>query len=274
MPMQIESDTLKEWLGQDDPFIKLAQVHGKVVRAKEGRQTQRIEIGSEAYYAKFHGGIGWREVFKNLLQLRLPVTGAENEWQAIRRLRTLGMDTLNAVAFGKRGLNPARRQSFVVTEELRDTLSLAIFAEPWPTKPPGFALRRALIRQVAEMTRTLHGAGINHRDLYICHFLLDISPGLNQIDPKALRLFLVDLHRAQIRRKVPERWLVKDIGSLYFSAMDIGLTPRDVFFFLKIYFRQPLRQILVERKALLRAVEKRAVRLYLRDFGRDPELIL
>uniref|UniRef100_UPI003AF9562D lipopolysaccharide kinase InaA family protein n=1 Tax=Thiolapillus sp. TaxID=2017437 RepID=UPI003AF9562D len=173
------------------------------------------------------------------------------------------------------------------------------------------AEKQRLIARVAAMTRRLHQNGINHRDLYICHFLLrqpwdgqaclrprdrfwDIpvpkidsafdnlfvpqpswSPSTTQqlrklvaapylppndwtprseayfVFPLAqgtpgkqcglaatgvyqpslrspwlaaaeetLHLHLIDLHRVQLRRRVPRRWRVKDVGSLYFSAME------------------------------------------------------
>ncbi|MST95429.1 MAG: hypothetical protein EXS33_09230 [Pedosphaera sp.] len=42
-----------------------------------------------------------------------------------------------------------------------------------------------------------------------------------------MELFVIDLHRAQLRDRVPARWLVKDLGGLLFSALDCGLTRRD-----------------------------------------------
>ncbi|MEE8059202.1 MAG: lipopolysaccharide core heptose(I) kinase RfaP [Pseudomonadales bacterium] len=275
MSVIIRSDIIKKWLGDADPFAKVKGINGEVVRSKEGRTTQRFEIDGNGFYAKLHEGVGWREVFKNLIQLRLPVVGATNEWRAINRLHEIGLDTLNAVSYGKKGLNPAAQHSFILTEELTGTLSLAKFAEDWPDNPPSFAVKKALIEKVAEIARVLHSNGINHRDLYICHFLLDISGGVEQLKPEAIRLFLVDLHRAQIRDVVPipMRWLVKDVGSIYFSALDIGITKRDVYRFLKVYYLQPLRQILFDQGDFFRQVERRAVKLYQRDFKRDPRLL-
>jgi heptose I phosphotransferase len=47
---------------------------------------------------------------------------------AYERLTELGVDTMRAVAYGERGSNPARRQSFMITEELAPTISLEDFA--------------------------------------------------------------------------------------------------------------------------------------------------
>lgn len=272
MPVIIRSGIVKRWIGCENPFVKIKNIRGKVVRSKEGRTTQRFEIKDKGFYVKLHEGVGWREIFKNLLQLRLPVIGATNEWLAINRLHELGLDTLTAVAYGKRGINPATQQSFLITEELTGTLSLAQFAESWAENPPAFGLKRALIEKVAEISREIHAAGINHRDLYICHFLLDISTELNDPNPSRVRLFLVDLHRAQIRDVVPRRWLVKDLGSIYFSALDIGIGKKDIYRFLKVYYQQPLRQVLDGDGHIYKLIEKRAIKLYKRDFKRVPRL--
>lgn len=39
---------------------------------------------------------------QNLLSLRMPVLGADREWNAIHRLRDVGVDTMYGVAFGEK----------------------------------------------------------------------------------------------------------------------------------------------------------------------------
>lgn len=266
----VRSDRVKQWFGADDPFEKLQRLQGQVVRCKEGRTTQRFEIAQQGYYVKLHEGVGWREIIKNLLQLRLPVLGATNEWQAINRLQQLGIHTLDAVAFGKRGINPATQCSFVMTKELTQTLSLAKFCEKWACCAPTITLKRCLIDKVAEITRSLHRHGMNHRDLYICHFLLDVASGVDQLDEKNVTLYLVDLHRVGMRSAVPTRWLVKDIASLYFSAMDIGLNKRDIYRFIKRYTGLPLKAALVDNPLFWKKVQRKAHKLYWRDWNKAP----
>lgn len=270
MTLILQGALQKEWAGKD-VFTHVQQLDGEVIRDKEGRQTLKFSCAGKNYYRKLHTGIGWGEIAKNFSQAKMPVFGAANEWLAINRVKALGLDTLNAVAYGKSGRNPARQLSFLITEELTDTLSLAVYAEKWPQEPPSLREKRALIAKVALIARTIHNAGINHRDLYICHFLLDQSSAVlaNKLQP---RLFLVDLHRAQIRKKVPRRWLVKDLASIYFSCLDIGLNKRDVLYFLQVYFEEPPGDILSKRAKLLARITRRAIKLYRRDFKRTPEL--
>ena len=88
--------------------------------------------------------------------------------------------------------------------------------------------------------------------------------------PTDLKLSLIDLHRAQIRNRLPRRWRDKDLAALYFSALDIGLTRRDFYRFLRLYFDRPLRRILSEEATLLQWLATEAERLrqrYLRKFA-------
>ena len=74
-----------EW-SDIDPFEAAQKMKGKIYREKEGRKTLRFEEKGKAYFLKYHNGVGWKEILKNLVQLRLPVTGASNEWNAINLL--------------------------------------------------------------------------------------------------------------------------------------------------------------------------------------------
>ena len=248
------------WAGRD-AFAEVEQLQGQVFRELAARRTLRTEVDGRPYFVKIHRGIGWAEIFKNLITAKLPVLGAGLEWDAIHRLQEIGVPTMTGVAFGEKGSNPADQHSFIVTEELAPTVSLEDFSIDWVKQPPAPALKRALIAEVARMTGTMHRAGVNHRDCYICHFLLHTD---RPITPAELKLSVIDLHRAQTRAKITLRWRNKDLAALYFSALDIGLTRRDKLRFLKGYFQQPLRQILAEEAALLSWLEGKAEKLYAR----------
>ena len=248
------------WSGHD-PFVAVEALEGEVFRELEARRTLRTEVAGRRYFVKIHRGVGWTEILKNLLYLRLPVLGAHNEWQAIKALGELGVETMHVVVFAQRGGNPATRQSFIVTEELAPTISLEDFCGDWPAEPPSLALKRALIRRVAEMVGRMHRGGVNHRDLYICHFLLHLDPAPTVGN---LKLSMIDLHRAQVRQEIPRRWRDKDLSSLYFSALNIGLTRRDHLRFLCGYFNKTPREILKDEAELLSYLAREAERLQAR----------
>ena len=249
-------------------FEDVRAVRGEVYRNPAGanRRTLRFELQGRGYFLKLHWGVGWKEIFKNLFSGRLPVVGAANEWKAIRRLEALGVETMRLEALGREGWNPATQKSFIVTRELENTISLEDYCASWKQQPPHPRHKWLLLERVARMTRQLHEHGLNHRDLYICHFLLQLPWDGTEDD---LHLYLIDLHRMQQHRRLPRRWRVKDVGSLYFSAMNIGLGKRDLLRFLRLYHDLPLRRIFREQGDFLRAVERRARALEVKGIPED-----
>lgn len=250
---------LAELWKDKDPFQELADMPGKVFRELNGRRTFQFELGGRSYFAKLHTGVGWQEIIKNLLQGRLPVLGAENEWRAIRKLEQLEVATMTLAGYGQRGSNPASRQSFVITEALPDTTSLEDYCKPWIDTPPTFAEKRVLIEQLASIARTLHQAGVCHRDFYLCHFLRSATEVDQQGRPK---LYLIDLHRVLIKPRLSRRWIVKDIAGLYYSAMNTGLSLKDGLRFVRHYDQTDIRRAVTQRGSFWQAVESRAQAMY------------
>ncbi len=238
-------------------FENLFSIKGEVFRDVCGRKTQRFVLENNGYFIKAHSGVGWVEIFKNLFLGRMPVLGANNEYEAIKKLTKLGVETMKWVAYGSRGLNPACLKSFIITEELTETISLEDFCTGWPSNPPAFRFKQTLIARVATMVKILHENGINHRDLYICHFL--INSNFEKSDK--LQLYLIDLHRVQIRPKTPFRWRLKDIAALYYSSMDIGLTKGDLYRFIRVYSDKPLRSAFEKDKVFWKKVRIKAGQL-------------
>lgn len=262
----IRPDELAEKLGGNDAFERVMQLQGQIYRDMPGRRTLRFELDGKSYFAKLHDGVGWREIFKNLLTFRLPVVSASTEWRAIHRLNDLGIATTPAVAYGCRGVSPARLRSFIITEDLGDIVSLEDYCRDWPTNPPPLPLKRKLLRRVAEIARGIHDHGLNHRDFYICHLCLDNR----RLAAGDIHLYLIDLHRMQVRSATPSSARMKDMAALYFSALDIGLTLRDCLRFLRQYRGIKLREMFRNESAFWAKVDKRARKLYHKFHGRWP----
>jgi len=256
-----------------DPFEAIMGLDGELFREMEGRRTLRVRLGDQRYFLKTHSGVGWKRILEDLIQLKRPVIGAANEWRAIQRLRSLGIATADLIGYGRRGWNPARRRSFVLMGALEDTLSLEDLFQGWDRRPrrpgPEVRFKRGLIGAVAEIARCLHENGINHRDFYLCHFLLDHAAAGGAASDKAPQLYLIDLHRMQMRHAPARRWVLKDLAGLYFSSLDAGLTRRDYYRFLRSYSHRPLRETLADT-GFWRAVQRRALRLYRSHWGRAP----
>jgi tRNA A-37 threonylcarbamoyl transferase component Bud32 len=244
---------IKRFLAKNITFSQMMQLRGEVYRAVATRCTQRITLGGQNYFIKQHFGVGWREIFKNICQLKRPIVSARNEWLAIQKLSSLHIAVPELVGFGENGFNPATRESFVITRELPPHCTIEDLTKDWRQTPPRYLLKKNLLQNIAHIARTLHRNGINHRDFYICHFLL---ANISQ------KLYLIDLHRAQIRAHVPERWVIKDLAGLYFSSFDIGLTHRDRLRFMREYRKKSLREILTTESSFWHKVKQRGDKLY------------
>ncbi|NIB42852.1 lipopolysaccharide core heptose(I) kinase RfaP [Pseudomaricurvus alkylphenolicus] len=262
MNLYLREEFQRLWRGQD-PFDAVQSLQGKVYRELEGRRTLRFEEGGRGYFLKLHRGVGWKEIIKNLIQGRLPILGAANEKAAVDALQTIGVGTMSVAAFGERGENPARRLSFIVTDAIEPSISLEDLALEWRQRPPLLSLKRKLLERVCDMSREMHQAGINHRDFYICHFLLrnraDCESDATGTVPD---LALIDLHRALIHRHLPYRWRLKDLASLYYSSFDVPLSLRDKLRFIRRYSNRPLREELHQNRRLWQQVELKAQKLY------------
>lgn len=240
-------------------FDKMMSFQGQVYREQNGRRTQRIQWEGNTYFIKQHYGVGWKEIFKNILHLKRPVLGANNEWRALNRLKELKILVPDVMMYGCRGKNPAKQQSFLVMSDLKNTISLEDYCKQGSQHTPLFSFKRRLLNEIARIARTLHLNGINHRDFYLCHFLLD----LDNIDQ--CKLYLIDLHRAEIRKRTPLRWVIKDLAGLYFSSKTYALTTRDWLRFIKEYRNKSIRDIIVGELNFWQKVKKRGDKLFKRE---------
>jgi heptose I phosphotransferase len=261
--LYLNDEFRESWEGKD-PFAVAESMQGKVYRQVKSRKTIQFSMNGKSFFLKYHRGIGWKEIFKDLFQLRAPVTSAVNEWNAINRLHELNVDTMTVVAYGIKGNHPAKIKSFLITEDLDDTVSLEDYTADWLNAKPSVNLKRRLIDKVALIAKTLHSNGICHRDFYICHFHIHDKPD-PEIRDSNLRLSLIDLHRALIKNNLHKKWVVKDVAGLYFSSMDIGLTQRDLLRFMRVYKNSNLRDTLTNDALFWSKVEEKAVKLYAKE---------
>jgi len=250
-------EDLLPFLSGQDPFTFFSSQDGEVYRALEFRRTYALVLGEKTFFVKYHSGSSIGEILKNLLQFRLPVLGARNERLALSRLSDLGIAVPGVAAFGVRGASPLSMQSFIVTDDVGTQENLEDLTRTWPQQPPSFTERLHLIRMVADIARTMHTNGICHRDFYLCHFMV-IRKSENLCEAG---LTLLDLHRALVKQKLGERWIIKDLAGLYFSAMDIGLGRKDLLRFVRFYSGKKLKRVLQEDGDFWKKVNQRATKM-------------
>ena len=256
------------WMGCD-PFAEVSGIKGEIYRTSGTRKTLRFVHENKGYFLKWHEGLSWTEIPGSLLRLRRPVLGATDEYEAAKKLESLGINTLSVVAFGRRGLNPWQRRSFIITREITAAVSLEDFFAADPARPgrcdrqggaPDFRTRSQVVQHTAEIVARMHAGGVNHRDCYLCHFLLRTGEKMDS-ENDFPAIWLIDLHRAQIRTVTPLRWIVKDLAALWFSSFDTILTRGDAFRFIRAYTGLPLREALHRHDNLWDRVQRKALSL-------------
>lgn len=218
-----------------DAFNALMQMPGKAFRDVRGRKTIQVALGEKSYFIKQHFGVGWVEIFKNLIAFKKPILGAMTEVNAIQKLNAIGIPTTPLVAYGQHGCNPATMQSFVMTEDLGDIVTAEDIYADWSSCSDSF--KKALMQAMAELASKLHGAGLCHRDFYLCHFVLK-KQDLNLNNTSIKNLHLIDLHRMLQGQPSNGNAVMKDIAALYFSALQVGLSAKDLEVFKQYYLPQ------------------------------------
>lgn len=228
-PLSLDYYIYPELMDKLPSFERVMQLDGEIFRAVKNRKTLLFRHNGQAYFLKTHCSITYKELLKNLLQCRRPVLSAKNEWHAIQYLEEKGILLPSIVGYGEKSLFfPWQKVSFLMTRALLNTISLETLTFQFE-KP---VIKWRLIREMAKMVRCMHQNNMVHRDLYLCHFLLD-EKTLRTQQPL---LYLIDLHRALIFSKtLKNKWIIKELAGLFYSAVGKNLSKTDYWRFWTIY---------------------------------------
>ncbi len=201
--------------------------NGEVIKhAVPERKTVRLSLNSAngvfKAYLKRHYPMPLSGTVLQLLKLTLPKT-AFDEFRNITEFHRAGIPTMLPVAAGITGCGFLKTESFLISKALEGCTRLDNYLSEHSQLSADVKIK--IIKAAALMVKKMHACGFNHRDLYLCHLLIDASA----------EVFIVDLHRVDIRKQVPVRWKVKDIAALNYSAPQGIVSRTDRLRFLKIY---------------------------------------
>ena len=229
-----------------DDFMRL---EGTVAKsAVRERLTQRLDLEGVTVYVKKHFFPGIREILKNLIYLRLP-KGALNEWRALLAFHLHNIPTMTPICAGRKPLLwKIDKESFLLTRDLGDVSRLNDFLNAngaIPCRGNALETKKRILGNLADITRRMHSAGINHRDYYLYHILMDSRE----------RLYVIDLHRVNVNDKVGKRWMVKDLAALLFSSLEVPVTHGQRLAFYKRYMQ--ISRLSADDKALMRLIVKK-----------------
>ena len=92
MSIELDEELARHFPG-DTAFDELMACEGEKFRHVKTRRTLKFERGGKNYFIKIHRAIGWREVWKNWLGFKRPVTSARmlsaylrRRWEPLERV--------------------------------------------------------------------------------------------------------------------------------------------------------------------------------------------
>lgn len=236
------------WLSIAEPYKKILEQNGlrnfsdfmsfqggRVLKRLPSRTIRKLELqtdkGLKTFFLKSHNShISIADSLRSFLS-GFSRSWGKKEWEVIHAFHECGIPTLTAVAAGE-DVSWVHQKSFLITEELQGFQSLEMYLKSQfilPLSKEKVIIKRALIKEVADIARTMHGAGFNHRDFYCCHiFIKHGEDGKRQWR-------VLDLQRVDRRRWFRRRWIIKDLAALNYSAPAPAISVIDRLRFLKYY---------------------------------------
>lgn len=216
-----------------------------VVKARlESRQTYRLTTRTgRTLYLKFYRSVEPEPRFARIFARGFD-SPASREWHVLKRLIELDVPTMQPAACIEEIEHGRITRAALLTVGLEAPRSLQrLLADEMPSP----RRRRAMATRLGDILRTMHEGGVNHRDFYLVH----IRVGPND------DLYVTDLNRADIRKRVTRRWRVKDVAALLHSAPVALVTATDKARVARAYLGGSLR----EHRAFIEAVIRKAQRM-------------
>jgi tRNA A-37 threonylcarbamoyl transferase component Bud32 len=149
--------------------------------------------------------------FKNWISTKKRISFGFAEFETTSKLLSLGINTPKSVAWGQLRGCFFEKHSFIITEKvpqgesierrLPDCFNSSVTLE-------NLKLRRQFISRLAEFIKKFHETGFRHRDLYFSHIFLTADS----------QFYLIDLARAFRPAVFSERYRIKDLAELNYSA--------------------------------------------------------
>jgi len=230
---------------------------GELYKVQGPRSVSRLsflEAGSEAdFFLKRHRHPHLAEQLREFIRRGRLISSGRREWENIWRLRQLGILTVEPVAFGEMRRWGWETESFLITQELKEAFRLTEFIPQHFAPPLGSSLlarKRHLVSCLALLVHRMHEGGLFHRDLYLGHFF--VKPGTEG----GFELYLLDLQRVIQPKWMVERWRIKDLASLNFSAPRGWFTASDRLRFYMQY--RQISQLANGDKSLIRRVIRKS----------------
>lgn len=235
----------EQLLGKDWPNTIMSVEVTDDFHAKQGRSTGRWIIEKNGrrlpVYLKRHYRLPWwNRILATLFPTRNWAPGVQ-EKKNLEWAKEQGFPVPEVVASAQYVGPWFRLQSMLAIEELKGMLPLHQAIPRAQQQMPARVFqqwKKALVQELARLSRELHCRHVYHKDLYLCHFYLpiqDIDHWLPAQRSLRGKLHMIDLHRLGHHRFTWPNWEIKDLAQLLYSSEQEGVTVRDRVRFWRVY---------------------------------------
>lgn len=238
-----------------DSAEKLWELEGEAVKKiLKQRGTEKVILktpeGDEfETYIKRYTKYPLKEAVKQAFSLKLHRFDAVHEWNALRAFHRAGLDTMVPMAVAE----PGKGRSCNLTLGIKNYVKAAELFKDFSQEDE--ARKNTLIEKIAILAGRMHAAGFSHQDFYLVHMF--VCPAEND------KIYLIDLQRLIMRKKLGRRWRVKDLGQLLFAARPY-VSDEDINKFREIYCSYAGKEF-ADDVSLVNAITAKADKITARD---------
>jgi hypothetical protein len=171
------------------------------------------------------------------------------DFSAAAELASCGINTPQTIAYGQKLAGPFEKKSFIISARVGGLSLEKHLPCCFENRAGNLAQCRNFITALAAFARKFHQTGYCHRDFYLCHIFYDNSV-----------FYLIDLQRAFKPALFKQRFRIKDIAQLCYSAPSAVFSRADRIRFILTYFQKdrlgPVEKKII--KAILLRTKKMA----------------
>ena len=238
-----------------DSVSKLWNIEGEAVKKiLEQRGTERAFLDTPdgnklEVYIKRYTETPVKEKIKQAFSLKFRSFDAMHEWNALRAFHRIGLNTMIPMAVADLGKGRTCNLTLGITDYVKAAELFKNFTAEDRSR------KLALIKKIGIIAGRMHAAGFAHQDFYLVHMFVRESE-----DDK---IYLIDLQRLIMQKKLSKRWRIKDLGQLLFAARSY-VSDMDIRRFWKIYCSYAGEKF-YKNNSLIKAVIAKSDKITARD---------
>jgi lipopolysaccharide core heptose(I) kinase len=244
-----------------DSASKLWNIEGEAVKkilAQRGTERAFLDTpdgGKLEVYIKRYTKIPLKEKIKQAFSLKFDSFDAVHEWNALRAFHKLGLDTMVPMAVAELGNGQTCNLTLGITDYIKAAELFKNFSSEDCER------KTSLIKKIATIAGRMHVAGLAHQDFYLVHMFVRES--------EEDKIYLIDLQRLIMQKKLSKRWRVKDLGQLLFAACDY-VSDTDIQNFWEVYCSYAGENFYKDN-SLIKAIKNKAENITNRDARKGRE---